>query len=129
MITVVKHPVFIVSAVLFWINQYLEKVMGIFIPIYHAYGDDLMAMPVAFGICLQVMRWLHPLKNQLVFTKRQLLIGLGYFSLVFEGILPLYAEKYVADPLDVVCYAIGSYVFYLFMNKPELEGQTENCDL
>ena len=43
MIDLFKHPIFIFASLAFWVNQYLEKSRGIFVPIYHAYGDDLMA--------------------------------------------------------------------------------------
>ena len=118
MIDLFKNPIFIFASLAFWVNQYLEKSLGIFVPIYHAYGDDLMAMPVVFGLCLQVMRWIHPLGSQLTFSRKQVIIGLAYFSIVFEIVLPLISKTYTADPLDVICYGLGTLVFLKFMNKP-----------
>lgn len=118
MIDLFKHPIFIFASLAFWVNQYLEKSLGIFIPIYHAYGDDLMAMPVVFGLCLQVMRWYHPMESQLTFSVKQVIIGLVYFSVVFEIALPIFSKTYTADPLDVLCYGLGTLVFLKFMNKP-----------
>lgn len=118
MMDLFKHPIFIFASLMFWINQYLEKSLGLFVPFYHAYGDDLMAMPVVFGICLQLMRWVHPAKEELIFSKTNILVGLAYFSIVFEIILPRISEVYTADPLDVLCYALGAWVFMKFMNKP-----------
>lgn len=123
MITVIKNPIFIFASLAFWINQYIEKVAGIFIPIYHSYGDDLMAMPVVFGLCLQVMRWWHPDREQLTFSKKQVLLGFVYFSLVFEVLLPLRSVTYTADPLDVLCYLFGTLLFLKFMNKPALQSK------
>ncbi|RAI95012.1 hypothetical protein LV83_00263 [Algoriphagus yeomjeoni] len=118
MMDIFKTPIFIFASIAFWVNQYLEKSLGIFIPFYHAYGDDLMAMPVVFGICLQVMRWFHPHSSQLTFSTKQVMIGLAYFSIVFEIALPLISKTYTADPLDVLCYGVGTLVFLKFMNKP-----------
>ncbi len=118
MISVLRQPLFILASIAFWINQFLERVLNVFIPVYHSYGDDLMAMPVVFGLCLQIMRWIHPLKNRLTFTRSQILVGLTYFALVFEGVLPLLSERYTADLLDVLCYVMGSVAFYYFMNHP-----------
>lgn len=118
MIELFKNPIFIFASLAFWVNQYLEKSLGIFIPFYHAYGDDLMAMPVVFGLCLQVMRWIHPLGSQLTFSRKQVIIGLAYFSIVFEIVLPLISKTYTADPIDVICYSLGTLVFLKFMNKP-----------
>ncbi|PZX58001.1 hypothetical protein LV85_00187 [Algoriphagus chordae] len=113
-----KNPIFIFASIAFWVNQYLEKSLGIFLPVYHSYGDDLMAMPVVFGICLQLMRCWHPAGGELTFSTKQVMIGLVYFSLVFEVLLPFKSTTYTADPLDVVCYVIGTLVFLKFMNKP-----------
>ncbi|MEP4375144.1 MAG: magnesium citrate secondary transporter [Algoriphagus sp.] len=121
MMDIFRHPIFIIASLAFWVNLYLEKSLDIFIPYYHSYGDDLMAMPVVFGICLQLMRWIHPLKTELTFSKKQLLIGLTYFSIVFEVVLPWLSTTYRADPLDVIFYTIGTGVFYTFMNKPALQ--------
>lgn len=123
MIELFKHPIFIFASVIFWINLYLEKSLGIFIPVYHAYGDDLIAMPVVFGICLQVMRWIHPMKSKLIFSKKQLAVGLIYFSIVFEVILPYFSATYTSDSLDVLCYLIGTIVFQKFMNRPALQSK------
>ncbi|SFB51271.1 magnesium citrate secondary transporter [Algoriphagus aquimarinus] len=118
MMGIFKNQIFIFASITFWINQYLEKALGIVVPVYHSYGDDLMAMPVVFGICLQLMRWWHPNGEELTFTTRQVVVGLVYFSLVFEVLLPFKSTTYTADPLDVVCYVIGTLVFLKFMNKP-----------
>lgn len=123
MIDLFKHPIFIFASLAFWVNQYLEKSLGIFVPIYHAYGDDLMAMPVVFGICLQVMRWCHPMGSQLTFSVKQVIIGLVYFSVVFEIALPIISKTYTADPLDVLCYGLGTLVFLKFMNKPSHQSK------
>lgn len=123
MIDIFKHPIFIIASLAFWVNQYLEKLLGIYVHVYHSYGDDLMAMPVVFGICLQLMRWIDPLKSDLIFTKKQLMIGLIYFSVVFELFLPRLSNSYTADPLDVLCYLFGTWVFYQFMNKPALQSR------
>ncbi len=117
MISVLKHPLFIFAAIAFWTNQFLEKALGVFIPFYHSYGDDLMAMPVVFGLCLQTMRWIHPRKSDLVFNKNQILVALVYFSVVFEGVLPMLSDRYTADIFDVLCYGIGTLAFYYFMNQ------------
>lgn len=118
MIDLFKNPIFIFASIAFWVNQYLEKSLGIFVPIYHSYGDDLMAMPVVFGICLQLMRWCHPIGNQLTFSTKHVMIGLVYFSVVFEIVLPLISKTYTGDPIDVLCYSFGAFVFLKFMNKP-----------
>lgn len=118
MIIMFKNPIFIFAIVAFWVNQFLEKSLDVVVPVYHSYGDDLMAMPVIFGICLQLMRWWHPLGEELTFSRNQILVGLIYISVVFELVLPCLSATYTGDLLDVLCYAFGAFVFQKFMNKP-----------
>lgn len=116
--TVLKNPYFLIPVLLFTINQYLEKVSGIFIPWVHAYLDDMLAMPVILGITLQVFRWIHPQKNQFVFKKIPLLVAWIYVSVVFEWYLPSTADYYIRDLWDVVCYALGTLFFHFKINLP-----------
>jgi len=115
--SVLKNPYFLLPALLFWVNQYLERVEEIFIPFLHSYFDDLLAMPVVLGITLQVYRWIHPMKNGFVFTPTQVLVGFIYFSLLFEGLLPSWSATYTRDIWDIVCYFLGSVWFYFLINK------------
>ncbi|HLU90748.1 MAG TPA: hypothetical protein VKZ51_13000 [Cyclobacteriaceae bacterium] len=115
--SVLKNPFFILSCVLFWVNQYLEKVRQIFIPFVHSYLDDLLLMPVALGITLQIYRWIHPAKEKFAFTKVQIAVAVIYFSILFEGLLPLWSDLYTRDLLDVVFYSIGAVLFYFLINN------------
>ena len=115
--SVFKNPYFLASCVIFWVNQYLEKVEGIFIPYIHAYLDDLLAMPVVLGLTLQIFRWFHPQKNRFLFTKVQIAIAVLYFSLIFEVILPMRSPLYTRDWWDVLFYAIGAVGFYFLINR------------
>lgn len=115
--SVIKNPYFLMACLLFWVNQYLEKQLGIFIPWVHTYGDDLLAMPVVLGITLQIFRWIHPLKAQFRFTKTQIVVGWLYFSFLFEFLLPKWSDLYTADPWDVLAYAVGSLLFYRLINR------------
>jgi hypothetical protein len=116
LMTVFKNPYFFFPCIIFWANQYLERIQHLFIPFVHAYLDDLLAIPVVLGITLQVFRWIHPSKNQFVFTKKQIFVGWLYFSFMFEFALPKWSNTYTSDIFDVVCYGIGSVYFYKFIN-------------
>lgn len=115
--SVLKNPFFWIPCLLFWANQYLEKIQEVFLPFLHSYLDDLLAIPVVLGITLQIFRWIHRDNRQLIFTKKQVIIGLVYFGLLFEGLLPAWSAVYVRDPLDLVCYAIGAIYFWFFINN------------
>lgn len=123
MMSVFKNPYFLIACVLFWANQFLEKVMKVFIPYVHAYLDDLLAMPVILGITLQVFKWIHPLREDFVFNKTQVVVGWLYFSFLFEFLLPRWSSIYTADILDILCYGLGAITFYKLINlkrQPEI---------
>ncbi|MHA7129576.1 magnesium citrate secondary transporter [Algoriphagus namhaensis] len=118
-----KSPFFIIAAGLFWVNFILQRAFEIHIPIYHAYGDDLIAMPIILGICLQVLRWIHPARGQLIFGKKLLFFSWIYVSMVFEFGLPLFSSRYTQDWLDVVCYGFGVFLFQRTLNRPVLRSK------
>ncbi|WP_297334807.1 magnesium citrate secondary transporter [Algoriphagus sp.] len=119
--TVLKNPFFFFPVLLFGLNQLLEKAFQIFIPIIHAYLDDLLAMPVILGITLQLFRWMHPAKNSYIFAKTPIIISWVYVSLVFEWFLPRQSPQYISDPWDILCYGMGTIYFYRWMNKPKAQ--------
>lgn len=115
--SVFKNPYFISACMIFWLNQFLEKKLKIFIPYVHAYLDDLLALPVVLGITLQVFKWIHPLKKDFVFSRTQVFVGWLYFSFLFEFLLPRWSTTYTADVWDVVCYGIGAIIFHKLINN------------
>ena len=116
--TVLKNPHVWLPALVFWVNQYVEKIQNIFIPYIHSYLDDLLAMPVILGISLQLFRWLYRSQASFVFTTFQIFVGTAYTSFIFEVLLPRWSDRYTADLWDVICYGIGAVYFYFFINRP-----------
>ncbi|MBA3899460.1 MAG: magnesium citrate secondary transporter [Bacteroidetes bacterium] len=113
-----KNKIFLLSSLLFTINQILEKGFGIFIPFIHAYLDDLLCMPVVLTLTLFILRWIIKSPDY-TFSKKQVIFALLYFSFAFEVLLPLYSEKYTADVFDVLAYGIGAVIFYKYINKEQ----------
>tara|TARA_R110002050_G_scaffold24128_1_gene64461 strand:+ start:1664 stop:2041 length:378 start_codon:yes stop_codon:yes gene_type:complete len=114
--SIIRNPYFWTPCILFWANQYLEKIQGLFLPFLHSYLDDLLAIPVVLGITLQIFRWIYAKNKQMVFCRKQVIIGLLYFGFLFEGLLPAWSSTYVRDPFDLVCYGIGAIYFWFFIN-------------
>jgi predicted neutral ceramidase superfamily lipid hydrolase len=110
-----KNKLFLLSSLLFTINQLLEKGFGIFIPFVHAYLDDILCMPVVLTLTLFLIRKIIKTPDYQL-SKKQIIFALIYFSVVFEVFLPQYSEKYTADILDVMAYVIGAIIFYKFIN-------------
>ena len=82
-----------------------------------SYLDDLFCLPLILGLIVAVQRqfrrdprWVLPFGHGLA--------ALALFSIYFEVILPQLRFDAVADPLDVVMYGLGLFVFQLLMNRP-----------
>jgi hypothetical protein len=83
-----------------------------------AYLADLVAMPVLLSLALALQRRLEGRPSTFVLPDTwQLAAWLGV-SIWFEGLLPLFSTKAVADPLDVAAYALGTLAFRHWLNRP-----------
>jgi hypothetical protein len=112
------HIFTLLAAFIFLLNQVIEKGFGIYIPFWHAYGDDLMAMPVILGGSLFVMQKIHPIGHLYHFSKKHVLLAVVFYSMLFEGVLPLFSNTYVADIWDIICYISGAILFQYIVNLP-----------
>lgn len=111
------------SMLLFWVNQMLERIFYIYLPYLQAYLDDLLCMPVVLGISMQMMQYLRTHKERYYLSKTHVLLAFGYISLMFEVVLPAFSDTYTSDPWDVLCYALGSMVFYQSVIRPIKDGR------
>ena len=97
---------------LFFLHQYLEynewsnRLM-------RSYFDDLLVLPIILPFTLVLIR--------LIFRNAQLKLGITLvvtalimITLVFEFILPNYAEKYTKDYLDIIAYTIGGIIYIIY---------------
>jgi hypothetical protein len=114
---VYRNPYFILPVFLFTANQVLEKGFDLFLPYIHSYMDDLLAMPVILGITLQIYRFIHPLKKIFKFKKEHIFVAFLYVSILFEGLLPYFSKQYIRDLFDIICYGVGSLIFYFRINR------------
>ncbi len=96
---------------LFLIHQVVERVIGIMVPFIDSYLDPILLMPI--------LLYLITLERSIVFDKKsyQLSVYLmfGYFvliSILSELILPKFNSKLTPDKYDVVCYAIGTFIYF-----------------
>jgi hypothetical protein len=111
-----RHPIFLVSVLLFLINQALEQA-GVFIPLLFSYLDDLLAMPIVLTIILAAER-IYFRNNSFVLPLGWVIGAVVAFSIFFELMLPPFFQKHTADWLDVVAYSVGAVVFHFTINKP-----------
>ena len=79
------------------------------------YVTDLLAVPIVLSIVLWLIQRI-PRYNRESLSWQMVLLAWIYMSIVFESMLPLMSPRYTSDPLDVLCYLIGS-VSYIIMAR------------
>jgi hypothetical protein len=108
------HPVFIAAVLLAAVNQLLEHA-GIYLPLVHSYLDDLLCFPIVLGTGLASYRVAYP---TYCLTKWHIWPLFAVVVFVFEIYLPQTSSAYTADPLDVLFYLGGIYLFQKTINRP-----------
>ncbi|RTQ51561.1 magnesium citrate secondary transporter [Hymenobacter gummosus] len=79
---------------------------------------DALAMPVILTLALVAQRLLRR-RPRFVLPDAWLLAAWLYVSLWFELLAPrLHPARYTADWLDVLAYALGTWAFRRWLNRP-----------
>ncbi|SMB99369.1 hypothetical protein SAMN00120144_0157 [Hymenobacter roseosalivarius DSM 11622] len=114
-----RHPLFLVAVFLYvgyLANRYL--VHWPMPTLLTSYLGDLAAMPVMLSLALAAQRRFVVRSRAFVLPDTWLIAAWLYVSLWFEGILPYFSARAVADPFDVVAYAVGTGLFRYWLNRP-----------
>ena len=109
------NPVFLACLFLAILNQILEKVFDIYIPLIHSYLDDLLCFPIVLTLGLALYRFFKPEYQMSLWHMLPVLV---IYSVYFEWYLPQITSSATADCLDVVCYFLGSVLFTITINRP-----------
>jgi len=83
-----------------------------------SYLGDLAGMPVMLTLALAAHRRLVVRERTFVLPDAWLFWSWAAVSVWFEGLLPLFSSRAVADPFDVVAYALGTLAFRRWLNRP-----------
>ncbi len=117
------NPVFLVCLTLATLNQVLEKIFEIFIPIVHSYLDDLLCFSIVLTLGLAMYQYFKP-DYQL--TPWHMWPVLIVYALYFEVYLPTIYNAFTSDILDVGMYLSGLMVFSYFINRDDAVGLVSN---
>jgi hypothetical protein len=110
------HPLVAAGALLYaglrlnrhWLHHPVPSLLS-------AYLGDLLCMPLLLSLLLAAHRLLINRRGTLPVAW---LVGAwAYVAVWFEGLLPLWSPQAVADPLDVVAYALGTWAFHHWLNR------------
>lgn len=81
-----------------------------------AYLSDVLFLPLMLGVALATHQLVYG--RQAVLPGRWVLAARAVVALWFEGLLPRGSATAVADPFDVLAYAVGACIFQRWLNKP-----------
>jgi hypothetical protein len=114
---VLKSPVFIISCIIFALHQLLQKGLEIPLPLIDDYLDNLLAMPIILTFLLVERRMLFKKGSDYRLPLLDVVMATLYISMITEVIFPWLSDKFTADWLDLVFYAIGSLIYFLTINR------------
>lgn len=114
-----RRPLFVGLVLVFGLFcSYRYGLRGPLPTLLTSYLADLASMPVLLSLALATQRRLLKLPRTFVLPDAWLLAAWLYVSVWFEGLLPCLSASAVADPLDVLAYALGTLVFRRWLNLP-----------
>ena len=122
-LTIVKQLAngwFILFVCLYFLHQW-AAVNGYSVPLLRSYFGDLLAIPILLHLITISIRFI--LKKPSFRADWMMLISLWLIvSIVFEGILPYYYDRYTQDFIDVFVYALGLVIalFTVYKEKSTL---------
>lgn len=111
------NPWFI-AACLGWAIVFTLRRLGLPLPLFNGYINDLFAIPVIATLGLWFQREFIIKNSYYVLSPLHVIFIVIYVALIFEGLLPHLSKTYTADWVDVLLYAVGGLFFYWVMNKP-----------
>ncbi|MBO0357945.1 hypothetical protein J0X19_08315 [Hymenobacter sp. BT186] len=79
---------------------------------------DLLALPLELTLILYFMRRWYFRRPSFVLPASWIVSTWVVFAGWFEVLLPLFDRRATADPLDVLAYAVGGFIFRRWLNRP-----------
>jgi len=92
-----------------------------------SFADDLLCLPLVLGAALLGHRRILKQGPGFTLPRSHGFMTLTLFAVYFEGMLPHWTERSVADPWDLLMYLIGYLVFEMMMNRPQKNIRQRCC--
>jgi len=111
-------PLFILSCALYVLNRYWLKAQ-FHTPLLHGQFNDLLLIPCALPPLLLLHRWMGLRAHDDLPTAGEVAGHLLVWSVLFEWIGPHLMQGKTGDPLDVVAYAAGGMLAWLWWRRSQ----------
>ena len=114
-----RRPLFLAAALVYGLHLLNRHALHAPLPpLLTSYLADALALPVMLTLALAAQRRLGNYPPGFVLPDAWLLATWVFVSVWFEGILPHLPSQTVADPFDVLAYALGTLAFRHWLNRP-----------
>ncbi|MFC5271004.1 hypothetical protein [Adhaeribacter terreus] len=113
---VFRNPLLQICSFLYVLHTVLRRVVPIENGFLNNYLNDLLCLPLVLGAAVFLQRNMVLRQADYALTGWQIGLVVIYFSLMFEGVIPLFVSRYTADFFDVICYGLGGWAFWFFGN-------------
>ena len=115
MTPVFRHKKLLLGIYISYAVHYFLKQEPFYPKLFKCYLGDILCMPIVLSTSLILMSLIY-FKKYAFLSTLQISIATALFSLYFELLLPYIDNTYVQDPVDVLCYASGGFVYGLAFN-------------
>ncbi len=112
--------IWVFMVILFISNQFIERVLHIYINFMFSYFDDLLAVPILVGT-YQLL--IQQLKKDYSVSVYMPIVAAIMLTIQFEIIMPQISSRYTSDVIDILMYCIGAILFISFL-KPTTKNST-----
>lgn len=97
---------------------YYRESVKLYLPWYvKDYLNDLLCLPLVLGLLCVIIRYMKN-DSSFEFSKPFIFCLALYYSVYFEYYLPQVNLRYTADPIDVLLYFSGGFLFYACQRNP-----------
>ena len=89
-------------------------------PLFRFWFNDALLIPCALPPLLQLQRWLKLRRHDGAPSTAEVFGHLAFWSVLFEVIGPHWIRRATGDPLDVLAYAIGALVAWVWWQREHI---------
>ncbi len=115
---------FFIMAFLLYMSVYFARFVGFILPeIINSYLTDILCMPLVLSLSCLIVRRIK-MDPMIKLTFGQIMGMTIFYAWYFEWFLPQRSISYTADWVDVICYFLGSIIFWLKIQPHYLRA---NC--
>jgi len=117
----IRDPLCLLCCALYATNRWIVK-PHLHVPFFQFWFNDALLIPCALPVALWVQRWLNLRSHDRAPSAGEIFAHLAGWSILFEVIGPRIMPHATGDAWDVVAYAAGALVSFVFWRWRERDA-------